>query len=372
MSRGAKFYPGVPPRYLSSGSGKEADLRPSRLEAEQLADIVRTLVVRLGRYDGAAGETYDRLCALIKRRNIVVHSPWSIGWASPGETTDAASVQAFSLNRKLKGSAVDVRELHFSELQRDIAEAQAVRARLHKLLALAVLFDPARHREMARKSTGNVRKHSRGYSARIRIGPERPSLVRPRPRRRGRGGAGRAPGRPREAPASRRSAAEIRFVLDAAGNARTERLERGEGRREDHREGRPRRPRARWLPPSTFAKEWTSGELRKKHPDHVREKDSTRDEQVLRDYINPLIGPTQIPDVTLETRRTGHGAPAVGARAANPQAHRAVHAEGALPGRLPGPPHREQPDPPRVDAEDSEEREQGEGVPLARGGREAL
>ncbi len=50
----------------------------------------------------------------------------------------------------------------------------------------------------------------------------------------------------------------------------------------------------------TFAKAWTSGELRKAHPDHVREKDSSEDIQILRDYVNPTIGSTRLPDVTLE------------------------------------------------------------------------
>jgi integrase len=49
-----------------------------------------------------------------------------------------------------------------------------------------------------------------------------------------------------------------------------------------------------------FAKAWTSGELRKAHPDHVREKDSSEDVQILRDYVNPAIGSTRLPDVTLE------------------------------------------------------------------------
>jgi integrase len=49
-----------------------------------------------------------------------------------------------------------------------------------------------------------------------------------------------------------------------------------------------------------FADEWTSGRLRVKHPDHVREKDATRDVGVLRDYVNPQIGATRIADVTLQ------------------------------------------------------------------------
>jgi integrase len=53
-----------------------------------------------------------------------------------------------------------------------------------------------------------------------------------------------------------------------------------------------------------FAEAWTKGELRKKHPDHVREKDSTRDAQILRDYVNPKIGHLHLPDVTLDAAET--------------------------------------------------------------------
>jgi integrase len=49
-----------------------------------------------------------------------------------------------------------------------------------------------------------------------------------------------------------------------------------------------------------FAKEWTSGELHKAHPDHVRQKDASEDVQIIRDYVNPAIGSTRLPDVTLE------------------------------------------------------------------------
>jgi integrase len=51
---------------------------------------------------------------------------------------------------------------------------------------------------------------------------------------------------------------------------------------------------------TAFAADWTSGKLRKAHVDHVREKDHARDAQVFRDYINPVIGATRLPDVTLE------------------------------------------------------------------------
>ena len=42
-------------------------------------------------------------------------------------------------------------------------------------------------------------------------------------------------------------------------------------------------------------------DLRRKHPDHVREKkDPSEDIQILRDRINPLIGMLHLPEVTLE------------------------------------------------------------------------
>jgi integrase len=49
-----------------------------------------------------------------------------------------------------------------------------------------------------------------------------------------------------------------------------------------------------------FAKSWTSGALHREFPDHVRAKDPTRDTEVLKLYINPLIGDTRVADVSLE------------------------------------------------------------------------
>ena len=49
-----------------------------------------------------------------------------------------------------------------------------------------------------------------------------------------------------------------------------------------------------------FAADWTSGRLHKKYPDHVAKKDSTRDEEVFRLYINPMIGDVPINRVTLD------------------------------------------------------------------------
>ena len=53
----------------------------------------------------------------------------------------------------------------------------------------------------------------------------------------------------------------------------------------------------------TFAeltREWTSGELHRRCPDHVRAKDSTRDEEIARLYVNDVIGHLPVDLVTLQ------------------------------------------------------------------------
>lgn len=50
---------------------------------------------------------------------------------------------------------------------------------------------------------------------------------------------------------------------------------------------------------AAFAKQWTEGALAKKSPDRVRAKNSSRDEELLRIYINPKIGPIPVHRVTL-------------------------------------------------------------------------
>jgi hypothetical protein len=46
---------------------------------------------------------------------------------------------------------------------------------------------------------------------------------------------------------------------------------------------------------ATWAKDWTSGELARKHPDHVREKRSAdRDEELLEQYILPHVGNVRV------------------------------------------------------------------------------
>jgi hypothetical protein len=99
------------------------------------------------------------------------------------------------------------------------------------------------------------------------------------------------------------SAEEIQIILDAAGKARTPRdLNEATKAAECIIRGEARTATSAMAPTfEAFAKEWTSGELRKKHPDHVREKkDPSEDVQILRDRINPLIGMLHLPEITLE------------------------------------------------------------------------
>ena len=50
-----------------------------------------------------------------------------------------------------------------------------------------------------------------------------------------------------------------------------------------------------------FAKEWTSGVLHSKWPDHVKDKRTKgRDKQILETYINPILGPTPLDRITLD------------------------------------------------------------------------
>jgi integrase len=152
--------------------------------------------------------------------------------------------------------------------------------------------------------TGNVRKHANGYSARVRIGPkERPSFELAV-------GSDKAAEERAELLADlakrlRPVAAleEIRIIIEAAGNARTERgLREAIAAAEAIIRGETTTAAGGVAPTfADFADDWTSGKLHKKFPDHVRKKkDVTEDEQILRDRINPLIGPVRLPDVTIE------------------------------------------------------------------------
>ena len=49
-----------------------------------------------------------------------------------------------------------------------------------------------------------------------------------------------------------------------------------------------------------FGKDWRTGALNKKHPDHVRLKDATRDEQIARLYVDPVMGPKTVASITLD------------------------------------------------------------------------
>ena len=49
-----------------------------------------------------------------------------------------------------------------------------------------------------------------------------------------------------------------------------------------------------------FAKEWTSGALRERFPDHVSAKDATPDESYLRLYINPHVGDVPVNEFALD------------------------------------------------------------------------
>jgi integrase len=157
---------------------------------------------------------------------------------------------------------------------------------------------------MPTKPTGNVRKHSGSYSARVRIGPhERPSftLFAHGDEAAGERAALLADLAKRMRPIA--SAAEIRIILDAAGKARNPRdLNEATKAAECVIRGEALTATSAMAPTlEAFAKEWTSGELLKKHPDHVREKkDPSEDVQILRDRINPLIGMVHLSEVTLE------------------------------------------------------------------------
>lgn len=105
------------------------------LEAHQLAATLRALLGRTQRYDEPAKALIRDFFSLIERRNFVVHSPWFVGWAVRGESTDSSSVVAFSPERQAsKPDALDVRKLDFDELEKDIENAKKLKAGLIQLL----------------------------------------------------------------------------------------------------------------------------------------------------------------------------------------------------------------------------------------------
>ncbi len=158
---------------------------------------------------------------------------------------------------------------------------------------------------MPRKATGQVLRHANGYSARVRIaaGPKgRPSFqlaVRTYEDADARAMLLADMAKSLRAVAT---AGELTELLKRAAHARTDKGLRAAQEAADiiATGGAPRT--AAVLAPTfeEFAKKWTSGELNRDFPDHVREKDSTRDREVLRLYINPAVGATRIDGVTLE------------------------------------------------------------------------
>ncbi len=155
------------------------------------------------------------------------------------------------------------------------------------------------------EATGQVLETANGFSARVRVAPGpngRPSFplaVGSRAAAQERTNVLAGIAKRLRGIAAR---TELEELLTAAGEARTPKALADALKVADMLAAGETERVASGLAPTfeDFAKDWTSGGLRKKFPDHVREKDATRDVQVLRDYINPVIGPTHIPDVTLE------------------------------------------------------------------------
>jgi len=156
--------------------------------------------------------------------------------------------------------------------------------------------------QRGRVPTGELRKHSDGYSARVRYQGERVTL-----RLEAAQNATEAEERTQALAAlahrlrSTEHKAEGLRLLEMAGRARAGKAWEaisaavealGAGAVEDL--NAPEVPTF-----ATFAKKWTDGDLHLDHPDHVPAKDSTRDEQVLAKYINPVIGEVPISAITL-------------------------------------------------------------------------
>ena len=158
---------------------------------------------------------------------------------------------------------------------------------------------------MARAATGQVVQNADGYSARLRIGPAA------RDRRSfaifARGDDEAAKRAETLAEIARRlrpvtTPEEIAIILTEAGNARTEKaLAVVLSAADAIASGETTRTSSALAPTfAEFALDWTSKDLHKRFPDHVGDKDAREDEQILRDYINPHVGTTRLPDVTLE------------------------------------------------------------------------
>ena len=210
---------------------------------------------------------------------------------------------------------------------------------------------------MPREATGKVLPTANGYSARVRVGPgdeARPCFALSV---RGETEAEKRTAILADMAKRRRPLVGVEVLTDAGKAKTSKELDEVEGIVRAIEAGEMRKASSAVAPTfEAFAKDWTSGELRKKHPDHVREKnDRARTSRFSRDSDEPGDWPVAPPDVTLEHAERVM-APCRVARAEDPEARGAMHTQGALPGRLPGPLHHEQPDPARVDAEDPEER----------------
>lgn len=103
------------------------------LEAQQVIDTVRAILERTGHLGDREKKLHNDLCALIKRRNVIVHSPWMLD-VDDGEPADKDPILSMSMNRKLKGPAWETRTLRFDELQGAIREARRLDGEVLELL----------------------------------------------------------------------------------------------------------------------------------------------------------------------------------------------------------------------------------------------
>jgi hypothetical protein len=103
--------------FFASTASEDPEARTStivqHLEAMQLADTVHALLMRAEKYGPEEKALVEGFRHLIKQRNLIVHSPWFIGWASPGKPFDAPFVLAASLNRKAEGASLGFPEPGF-------------------------------------------------------------------------------------------------------------------------------------------------------------------------------------------------------------------------------------------------------------------
>ena len=158
---------------------------------------------------------------------------------------------------------------------------------------------------MPREASGYLRRRARGWTAYVRVAPNdrRAFQLAISPREDERASARAA----LLVDMSKRlegvaSADEVATLLRQAGLARTDpALAAVTGAVDAIASGQTRTTGGALSPTfEAFAEEWTSGRLRKKHPDHVREKDATGDLRILRKYVTPILDGVRLPDVTLD------------------------------------------------------------------------